>query len=85
MPAHVFVLDEGNYAICTHRGIVGLPEAVSGSKNELATNDALLSRMAIVKEGDYIQLVEKPGLQNGENPVSRQAVLLFLKVTQKHF
>ncbi|MEN6413014.1 MAG: hypothetical protein ABFC84_09720 [Veillonellales bacterium] len=54
MPAHIFVLDEGNYAICTHRGIVGLPEAVSGSKNELATNDALLSRMAIVKEGDYI-------------------------------
>lgn len=54
MPAHVFVLDDKNYAVCAHRGIVGLPEAVSGSKNERATNDALLSRMAIVKEGDYI-------------------------------
>jgi hypothetical protein len=54
MPAHVFVLDDKNYNVCIHRGIVGLPEAAPGSKNEPATNDALLSRMAIVKESDYI-------------------------------
>jgi hypothetical protein len=33
---------------------VGLPEATPGSKNENYTNDALLSRIAIIKEGDYI-------------------------------
>ncbi len=54
MPAHIFVLDDENYHTCTRRGIVGLPEASSGSKNEQATNDALLSRMAIIREGDYI-------------------------------
>lgn len=54
LPAHVFVFDDMNYNICIHRGIVGLPEATQGSKNELSTNEALLSRMAIVKEGDYV-------------------------------
>jgi len=54
MPDHVFVLNESNYRVCIHRGIVGLPEAAHDSKNRLATNDALLSRMAIVREGDYI-------------------------------
>lgn len=54
MPAHVFVLDNTNYNICIHRGIVGLPEASAESKNKHATNEALLSRMAIVKEGDYV-------------------------------
>lgn len=54
MPAHIFVLDETNYKVCIKKGLVGLPEATSGSKNESATNDALLSRMAIVREGDNI-------------------------------
>ena len=54
MPAHVFVLNDTNYSICTCRGIVGLPEATPGSKTEQSTNDALISRLAIVKEGDYI-------------------------------
>ena len=54
MPAHIFVINETNYEICTRRGIVGLPEADIGSKQEHSTNEALLSRMAIVKEGDYV-------------------------------
>jgi hypothetical protein len=54
LPAHIFVLDNINFNICKHRGIVGLPEAETGSRNEQSTNDALLSRMAIIKDGDYI-------------------------------
>lgn len=54
MPAHIFVLDETNYKVCVTKGLVGLPEAMPGAKNESATNDALLSRMAIVREGDNI-------------------------------
>jgi hypothetical protein len=54
MPAHVFVLDDNNYNICIRRGLVGLPGASEDSRNEHSTNDALLSRMAIVREEDYI-------------------------------
>lgn len=54
MPAHIFVLDETNYNICIKRGLVGLPEAKADSKNQKSTNDALLSRLAIIKDGDYV-------------------------------
>jgi hypothetical protein len=54
MPAHIFVLDDNNYSICIRKGLVGLPEANPDSKTEFSTNDALLSRIAIVREGDYI-------------------------------
>ncbi len=54
MPAHIFVLDETNYKICINRGLVGLPEANPDSKNHKSVNDALLSRLAIMKDGDYV-------------------------------
>ncbi|HVI39400.1 MAG TPA: EVE domain-containing protein [Anaerovoracaceae bacterium] len=54
MPAHIFVLGESNYSVCIQRGLVGLPEGRADSKNEKAVNDALLSRAAIIKDGDYI-------------------------------
>ncbi len=54
MPAHIFVLNELNFRQCIRRGLVGLPEAKAGSKSEKSVNDALLSRMALVKEGDYV-------------------------------
>ena len=52
MPAHIFVLDEINYRTCINRGLVGLPEANPDSKNHKSINDALLSRLAIMKDGD---------------------------------
>lgn len=54
MPAHIFVLDETNYQVCIRKGLIGLPEAQAGSCNENAVNDALLSRLMIIKDGDYI-------------------------------
>ena len=54
MPAHIFVLDEINYRTCIKRGLVGLPEAKSDSKNHKSVNDALLSRLAIIKGGDFV-------------------------------
>ncbi len=54
MPAHIFVLNETNYKVCVRKGLVGLPEAKSDSKNEKSVNDALMSRLAIVKDGDYV-------------------------------
>lgn len=54
MPAHIFVLDEVNYKICIKRGLVGLPEAKADSKNRKSVNDALLSRLAIMNDGDNV-------------------------------
>jgi hypothetical protein len=54
MPAHIFVLNGTNYEVCIRRGLVGLPEAKADSKNEKSVNDALISRLAIVKDGDYV-------------------------------
>jgi hypothetical protein len=54
VPAHIFVLNETNYEVCVRKGLVGLPEARPDSKNEKSVNDALLSRLAIVKDGDYV-------------------------------
>ena len=54
MPAHVFVTDRKNYDVCMRRGVVGIPCASPGSRNEAATNDALISRMSAVRDGDYI-------------------------------
>ena len=54
MPAHVFVLDEGNYEICIRRGLVGLPSAGADARNKDSTNDALLSRLLLIREGDYV-------------------------------
>jgi len=49
VPAHIFVLDETNYKICTTRGIVGLPKG-----NTPKTQHELLSRMAIIKDKDHV-------------------------------
>lgn len=54
MPAHIFVLDDINYKTCIKKGLVGLPEARADSKNQKSVNDALLSRLAIMKDGDYV-------------------------------
>ena len=54
MPAHIFVLGESNLWVCIQRGLVGLPEGRADSKNEKAVNDTLLSRAAIIKDGDYV-------------------------------
>lgn len=54
MPAHIFVLNDTNYEVCIRKGLVGLPEARADSKNEKSISDALLSRLAIVKDGDYV-------------------------------
>jgi hypothetical protein len=54
MPAHIFVVNELNYEICIKKGLVALPEASADSKNEASINDALLSRLAIIHEGDYV-------------------------------
>lgn len=54
MPAHVFVTDRSNYNICMRRGVVGIPSADPNSRNANSINDALISRLSIVKEGDFI-------------------------------
>ncbi len=54
MPAHIFVLDETNYKICIKKGLVGLPEAKTDSRNQKSINDALISRLAIIKDRDYV-------------------------------
>lgn len=52
MAVHIFLVDEKNYHICLERGIVALPE----TKRENQSFDALLSRLASIKEDDYIML-----------------------------
>ena len=54
MPAHIFVMDHSNYDICLRRGVVGIPSAREGSRAKDSTNNALISRLCIVKESDYI-------------------------------
>ncbi|OQB12603.1 MAG: hypothetical protein BWY15_02166 [Firmicutes bacterium ADurb.Bin193] len=54
MPAHIFVLDDINYNTCIKKGLVGLPEAKTDSRNQKSVSDALLSRIAIMKDGDYV-------------------------------
>ena len=54
MPAHVFVLNEENFRICVYRGLVGLPSADIEARNRSSTNDALLSRLLLMRENDYV-------------------------------
>lgn len=54
MAAHIFVLNEENYQICVRRGLVGLPEVSSESRNANNTTDGLISRLALIKEDDYV-------------------------------
>ena len=54
MPAHIFVLNEENYEVCIRKGLVGLPEAKTDSRNEKSVDDALISRLSIVSDGDFV-------------------------------
>ena len=51
MPAHIFQVSEENYKVCIDKGIVGLPDT-----DKPDVFDAILSRLAGVKEGDYVLL-----------------------------
>ena len=53
MPAHVFVMNKENYNICLRRGVVGIPSAKE-SRNRDSVDDALISRLCIVKDSDYV-------------------------------
>lgn len=48
---HIFVTSESNYQICVEKGLVAIPE-VEGKK--ALVFDALLSRLAAIKENDFI-------------------------------
>lgn len=53
MAVHIFVVNEANYEICIKRGLVGLPEPkITKSYDNIF--DGMLSRLAMIKENDYI-------------------------------
>lgn len=49
MAVHIFVIDEKNYEICIKRGLAGIPDC-----DKPNTMDALISRMAMIRKGDYV-------------------------------
>lgn len=49
MSVHIFTVNEENYKICCERGLVALPESQNNN-----IFDGLLSRLACIKENDYI-------------------------------
>lgn len=53
MAVHIFVMDEDNFEICARKGLVGIPEPKSG-RNENSVFDAMLSRLSMIRENDYI-------------------------------
>ena len=53
MAVHIFIVNEENYEICIRRGLVGLPEP-KNTKNHDNIFDGMLSRLAMIKENDYI-------------------------------
>lgn len=53
MSVHIFSVTEENYKICIQRGLVGLPEPKE-TKKKNSTFDGLLSRLAVIREDDYI-------------------------------
>lgn len=53
MAVHIFTVSEENYDICINRGLVGLPEPKEGRSQDNVF-DGLLSRLACVRENDYI-------------------------------
>lgn len=55
MAVHIFTVDEKNYEICIRRGLVGIP-APANTKMKNNVSDGLLSRLACIKENDYILL-----------------------------
>ena len=53
MAVHIFMASEENYEICIKHGLVGLPEP-KDSKSHDNIFDAMLSRLAMIRENDYI-------------------------------
>lgn len=53
MSVHIFTVNEENYEICVKRGLVGLPEPKE-TRSRSNVFDGLLSRLAVVREDDYI-------------------------------
>ena len=53
MAVHVFTLSEDNYKICIQKGIIGIPEAKESRMHDNVF-DGLLSRIACIKEDDYV-------------------------------
>lgn len=53
MPAHIFLTNEENFKICSTHGLVGIPEPSEGRGKDNIF-DAMLSRLAMINENDYI-------------------------------
>lgn len=53
MAVHIFTVSEKNYEICVRRGLVGIPEP-KDSRAKGNVFDGLLSRLANIKENDYV-------------------------------
>ncbi len=53
MAVHIFLTNKENYEICIRRGLVGIPEPNEG-KNQNIIFDAMLSRLSMIRENDYI-------------------------------
>lgn len=53
MAVHIFLTNKENFQICIRKGIVGIPEPDEG-RNKNSTFDALLSRLSMIRENDYI-------------------------------
>ncbi|MGN0624343.1 MAG: hypothetical protein ACI4JA_10425 [Oscillospiraceae bacterium] len=53
MATHIFLTNEQNFEICIRKGLVGIPEPNDG-KNQNNVFDAMLSRLAMIRENDYI-------------------------------
>ena len=53
MAVHIFLTNEENFKICIRKGLVGIPEPNDG-RNQNNTFDGMLSRLAMIRENDYI-------------------------------
>jgi len=54
MAVHIFQINEENYKTSVKKGLVALPEPKEGGRNSANIFDGLLSRIAAIKENDYI-------------------------------
>lgn len=50
MPVHIFLMNEENFKICVRKGLTAIPSFMDRPN----INDALLSRLALVRKGDLI-------------------------------
>lgn len=53
MAVHIFTVSEKNYEMCVRKGLVGIPEP-KDSRAKCNIFDGLLSRLANIKENDYV-------------------------------